>query len=129
MQKIIEQNLNDPEVKALYTWEKDETAWLFNTVYRYVFKVKFTGGRWLSVRREKIYQFYYLDSSVNHELKVKELDYHNGVSHDNEEAFYTTREEAINLGIRYIEREKELALLKYEKDLKRINEYKEKEND
>ena len=70
MQKIIKQDLGGGEEEANktaeYTWQKDETAWYFCSIYNDVFKVKFTGKHWLIGNkwgRYKVYQFEYVESS------------------------------------------------------------------
>jgi len=130
MQKIIEQDLGGNEEKAKsivkYTWEKDEIAYYFCTAHRDVFKVQFTGERWFILGRwgngEKIYQYKYLESSGKHYLETKADN--NGISHGSEDIFYTTKEEAILIGIEFIETQKYSALETFEKDMQKILKYK-----
>ncbi len=130
MQKIIEQNLggNEEVAKTIvkYTWEKDEIAWYFCNSFRDVFKVQFTGERWFLLSRwgddRKIYQYRFLESSGEHELKLKGLD-NNGISHGEEESFYTTKEEALSRGYRFINRIKDNAIKDFENDMERLNTY------
>ncbi len=129
MQKIIEQRLDGSEeqanLDAQYTWEKDEIAWYFSPIYRDIFKVKFTGKRWLVGNRwgrDKIYQYEYLESSGNHNLKKQGLNF-DGISHGYETSFYTTKEEAFSKGLMCITRDKEDALETFEKDFKKLIQY------
>lgn len=129
MQKIIEQNLggseDDANSKAEYTWEKDEIAFLFCTTRRDVNKVQFDGKRWLSGNkwgRNKIYQYKYLETSGNRDISGMGLD-DDGISWDREERFFSTREEAIQLGFRFIERVKNDAIEVFEKDMEKLTNY------
>ena len=131
MQKIIKQDLcgSEETAKSLaqYTWQKNEIAWYFDTTYRDIFKVEFTGEHWIVGNkwgRSKIYQYKYLESSGEHELNRKGLDY-NGISHGNEEFFYTTKQEALTRGFRFIEAVKNEAILTFEKDMNRLNVYEQ----
>jgi len=130
MQKIIVQDLcGDEETakkEAKYTWQKGEIAWYFCTNYRDVFKVEFTGERWISGnkwRYEKIYQYKYLECSGDHDLNSKGLE-DDGISHGEEGLFYSTKEEALARGFMCIKTIKNYALETFEKDLNRLKEYK-----
>ncbi len=128
MQKIILQNLSgDKEIaktQVIYTWQKDDIAYYFCTTFRDVFKVQFTGERWFIPYRwgndSKIYQYKYLDSSSPSNLSHRG---ENGVSHGSEDEFYTTKEEAIERGIRYINNVFNAAIKEYSEDSKKIMNY------
>lgn len=129
MRKIIDQQLDgsieSAKEKVIYTWQKDEIAWYFDTTWCDVFKVKFTGECWLSGNKwnyNKIYQFEYLDCSGNHDLKKKGLN-DNGISHGEERLFYTLPEEALEKGYEYIETNLKEAQAKYNKDNDRLEAY------
>ena len=132
MQKILRQNLgNDVELAkkiVKYTWEKDEIAYFFCQNYRAVFKVKFTGKKWFLLDKwkeysEKIYQFQYLESSKKkHKVETFGSD-SNGIVHRNEEIFYSTKEEALSVAIKYVEKIAMDAIRIYEKDMLSLNEY------
>lgn len=132
MQKIFEQRLGgnkeQAEKEVKYTWEKDEIAYYFCTSHRDVFKVQFTGVRWFLLSRwgngNKIYQYKYLESSGNHNLQTKGID-RDGISHGDEEEFYTTKEEAIERAFRYIKRVNEDAMETFSKDMSRITKYED----
>ena len=128
MKKIIEQDLTgayeDAQTEAQYTWKENEIAWYFCTTYCDVFKVQFTGKHWLSGnkwRYNKIYQYKYLESSGNLDFHYRGKD---GISHDEEGVFYTTKKEAIVYGIAWIKARKADALEKYKKDFDRLKNYK-----
>lgn len=132
MQKIIKQDLgNSEEIAnsiAEYTWAEDEIAWLFDSTWRDVFKVQFTGKHWLSGNkwgRDKIYQYRFLDSSGEHDLKRKGLD-NDGISHDDEDDFYTTKEEALSRGIRHISNKLQSSVDEHIEDLKRLQDFNNK---
>ena len=129
MQKIIEQRLDGGQEKsnleAKYTWQENEEAYYFCTTYRDVFKIKFTGNKWLSGNGwgwRKIYQYEFIESSGEHNLKEKGLD-RDGKSHDEESVFYTEKQEAIDRGKRYLEGTLKDALDKYENDMIRLSRY------
>lgn len=133
MQKILDQKLSgseeDAKAKAIYTWEKNEIAWIFNTTYLDVFKVKFTGEHWLCGNKwgwYKIYQYRYLECSGEHFLNSMGLN-DDGISHDEEDKFYSTKEEALNRGYRCIVRIRNEAVKDFEKVMKRLGEYKQKQ--
>ncbi len=130
MQKIIKQDLGGSEEqareKAQYTWVKDEIAWMFDANYRDIFKVKFTGEHWIVGNkwgREKIYQYQFLDSSGEHNLKLKGHNNEDGISHDSEDAFFTDKKDALNAGYDYIAIVREDAINRFDKDSKRLMEY------
>ncbi len=134
MQKIIEQELGGNEEKAKdivqYTWEKDEEAFYYCNNYRDVFKVKFTGKRWFLLSRwgsgSKIYQYKYLEcSSEDRDLLRMGLDY-DGISHGNEDEFYTTREEVLEIGFNRIKNTMEHAINEFNKDNFKLIQYKNK---
>lgn len=132
MQKIITQDLGGSEEtakeKAQYTWQKDEIAWYFNLSYKDVFKVKFTGERWIignAWSRRKIYQYQYLATSGDHDLKRMGLD-NNGISHGEEEEFFTTKDEAVAKGFKYLQREKDYFMREYEKNMLKLMSYNTK---
>lgn len=119
MQKINKQNLGggleDAKLLAEYTWKKDEVAWYFCTAHNDVFQVRFTGNNWLSGNkwgRDKIYQYTYLASSGSHDLKRKGLN-NDGISHGDENEFFTTKQEAIESGLRFINNNLNSALDEY----------------
>lgn len=130
MRKIVEQNLpSDPESaeeQAIYTWQKDEIAFYFCSIFKDVFEVQFTGERWLIQSRwgndSKIYQYRYINSSSPSDLHYRG---EKGISHGNEEIFYTTKEEAIEEGLRYIESELNEAVKEHDKNLAKIMGYAE----
>jgi hypothetical protein len=129
MQKIIEQKLSgDQETakkEAKYTWEKGEIAWLFDHIYRDIFKVEFTGEHWLignKWSRSKIYEYKYLESSGYHDLKTKGFD-NDGISHDNEKVFYTTKEEALKRDYDYINKVEQECIDKCKEDRLRLSVY------
>jgi hypothetical protein len=131
MQKIISQDLSGSEEQAQaiveYSWQEGEIAWLhaFPDVYR----VQFTGKRWLvgnQWSRRKIYQFKYLEGSDGRDVETMGLD-RNGISHDQEDFFYTTKQEAIERCIRYLINIRNMALNSYEKDWYRLKKFEEKE--
>jgi hypothetical protein len=130
MQKIFKQDLSGgletAKVNAIYTWEKDEIAWYFCTIHNDVFKVQFTGEHWLSGnkwRYNKIYQYKYLESSGEHNLAAKGLDY-DGISHGDEHEFYTTKEEAIELGLRYVNNVFNDAVEKYKTNILKLSKFR-----
>jgi hypothetical protein len=130
MQKILDQQLDGSEetanAKAIYTWEKDEIAWRYCWIYHDVFKVQFTGEHWLSGnkwRYNKIYQYKNLDSSGSHEMKLDPV-YKENISHDNEEAFFTTRDEALIKGFNHISKTFNDALADFQKNFARLTEYR-----
>ncbi len=129
MRKIIKQELGGDEETAKqlaeYTWQKDEEAWFYCNIYRNVYKVKFTGEHWLIGNkwgRTKIYQYRYLQSSGLQDLSRCGLNY-NGISHGDEEDFYTTFEEAIEFGYRCIKRTIDDAIEKFREDSVRLSIY------
>lgn len=133
MQKIIDQKLGGSEetakLQAQYTWEKDEVAWYFCKTYRDVFKVQFTGKHWIvgnKWRYDKIYQYKYLESSNEHHNLVTKGLYNDGISHGSEDEFYTSKQEALTIGFRYIERVKKRAIEEFEKDSARLKGYEQK---
>ena len=127
MQKIIEQELGGDKEKAKdivkYTWAKDEIAFYFCPTFNDVFKIQFTGERWFLLSRwskgDKIYQYKYLESSGRDITYAGEK----GISHGNENVFYTTKEEAIERGIRYTEYQLNEAIDKHKSDLARLMTY------
>ena len=131
MQKIIEQDLSGhletANTNAIYTWEKDEIAWYFCRTYNDVFKVQFTGKHWLSGnkwRYNKIYQYKYLESSGEHNLATKGID-RDGISHGDENEFYTIKEEAIEIGLKYINRVFNDAIETHKKDTLKLSKFME----
>lgn len=98
MQKIIEQKLDGSkehaEQKAQYTWEKGEIVYVIS--HNTIVKGKMTGDRWLSGNKwgyRKIYQYEVLDcpedaSFYKEHMRTKEP------THDNEEHFYSSIEDA-----------------------------------
>jgi hypothetical protein len=130
MQKILKQRLGgnkeEAEKNAVYTWQKDEMAYYFCNIYNVVFKVQFTGEHWFILSRfgdgEKIYQYKYLDGSdlVTTEYKTKQ---DNGLSHRSEDSFFTTKEEALEQGIRIIERRLLDSTKDHDKQLKSLMDY------
>lgn len=137
MQKILNQDLgsNPEEAQKLvkYTWEKDEIAYFFCPNYRAVFKVKFTGYRWFFLERwseysRKIYQFKYLECSKQKQNKIIHrmgVD-NNGIAHREENVFYSTKEEAINVGMNYVEKTAMDAIKLFEKDMQTLKDYENK---
>jgi hypothetical protein len=130
MQKVFTQTLQgdkeSAETKAIYTWQKDEIAWFFDSNYRDVFKVQFTGNHWLSGNKwgyEKVYEYKYLESSGIHEYKINASDEDRGISHEIENLFFTSKEDAVAYGIYYLKRVKNDAISTFRKDLKRITDY------
>lgn len=127
MQKIIKQDLGGSEKQAdkeaRYTWQKNEIAWYFCTNYHDLFEVKFTGNHWLSGnkwRRDKIYQYKYLSSTGDHDLNRMGLN-NDGISHHDEDDFFTNRSEALVQGNRYLKRVFKDATKKYNDDMLRLN--------
>jgi hypothetical protein len=128
MRKVVTQNLSgDPEIaktQVIYTWEKDEIAYYFCPNFKDVFEVQFTGKRWILPSKwgndSKIYQYRYIGSSSPNNLQYRG---ENGISHDNEEVFYTTKEEAIEHGLWYLAKELKLATQEHDRDLAKIMEY------
>ena len=108
MQKIKRQRLSgsleEAEKKAKYTWGKAEMAYYFCTTYKEVFKVQFTGKRWLAGNawgRKKIYQYKYIEGS-GHMDTVLNTRY--GISHDEEKVFFSEKKEALRQGMNYLNR-------------------------
>jgi hypothetical protein len=131
MQKIISQDLSGSETEANkiaeYTWEEGEIAWLFD--YDKVYRVIFTGKRWIIGNkwgRNKIYQFKYLEGSCGRDVKYLGLD-NDGISHSNEDMFYTTKQEALTRCYRYIDRVKQNAIEEHYKTYHELKKYEEKE--
>ena len=129
MRKIFKQDLGGDEIKAKdivkYTWEKDEIAYYYCSTFREVFKVEFTGQKWFLLSRwgdgRKIYQYKYLECSDATRSLSSQGD--KGISHGEEDEFYTTKEEAIERGIRSIEYHLKDAIEKHDKDLKGLLTY------
>lgn len=129
-QKIIEQRLSGSEetaeLEAKYTWKKDEIAWYYCNTFKDVFKVQFTGKNWLIGNkwgRSKIYQYKHLDDhSGDHDIAREGLD-HDGISHSNENNFYTTKEAVVHEALRHIEAIKDYALKEYEEDKEKIKKF------
>lgn len=136
MQKIILQDLSgrkaSAERKAKYTWRRNEKAWYFCPIFRNIYQIKFTGKRWLSGNkwnRIKIYEFEYIQS-LDPKLKIEGCEEKDKFSHQEENVFFTTKNEAIRLGMRYITQIKDNAMLTFEKDMDKLRSFKEKkEND
>ena len=131
MQRILDQELDgsqeQAETIAIYTWEKDEIAWYFCNIYKDVFKVQFTGKHWLSGNKwrfNKIYQYRYLESSSSKDLSRKGLD-EDGISHGQEDIFFTTKEEAIEKGLKWVNRHFDNAKDEFTKDINKLNLYSE----
>lgn len=130
MQKIHPQNLSfnkeEAENEVIYTWEKDEIAYYFCSIYNVVFKIQFTGERWFLHYRwgndEKIYQYKYLECSDGRNVSRQGADA-SGISHSNEGTFFTTQEEAIEQGIRIIERRLSDAIKEHDTQLKSLVSY------
>lgn len=131
MQKIIKQKLDGSESQAneeaQYTWEKDEIAYYFCRTFSDVFKIQFTGEHWLSGNRwgrNKIYKFRYLEGSSDEDFSRKGL-YSDGVSWGSEDDFFTTKEEAILVGIKYISKVFSRAKDEFEKAYEKLSTYAE----
>lgn len=131
MQKIINQDLGGSETEAnkiaQYTWTEGEIAWLAD--YEKIYRVIFTGQKWIIGNkwgRKKIYQFKYLEGSCGRDVSTLGLD-DNGISHREEESFYTTKQEALDRCYRYIVRVKDAALDEHYKRYCELKKFEEKE--
>lgn len=110
MQKIVPQNLSsDQEIaktQVIYTWEKDEIGFYFCFLHRDVYEVQFTGERWILPNKwgndTKVYQYKYLNSSCPAGLIYKP---NGSIDHGSEDEFFTTKEEAIECGLHFIEKQ------------------------
>ena len=128
MQKIITQIISgDPEIaktQVIYTWEKDEIGYYFCTNYKDVFEVQFTGERWFLPYKwsdaVKIYQYRFIGSSSPNNLQYRG---ENGISHGEEEKFYTTKEEAIEYGLRWLAKSLKMATEEHDSYLAKIMRY------
>lgn len=132
MQKIIKQDLTgellSAQRKAKYTWNKGETAWYFCLAHRDIFKVRFTGERWLVGNKwmyEKVYQYRYLSTSGDQDLQGEGLN-HDGISHGKEAEFYSTQKEAVKRGIEYLTSKKDSLIEEIDADINRIQSFKNK---
>ncbi len=128
MQKIISQDLSGSQTEAekiaQYSWKEGEIAWLFDSEYIDVFKVKFTGRNWLRGNkwgRAKAYEFKYLEGSGNQDLTIE--DTISNISSGIEDEFFTTKKEAVDLGYLLIALTRENAINKFASDSKRLLEY------
>jgi len=127
MQKILLQDLSGTEEEAkknaIYTWEKNQVAWLFDPIYTRVLKIKFTGERWLygnEHQRNKIYQYKILESLSDPGSVYATSDI-NCITHGPENMFYTTPLDACQLGFAYIGNKREEALKEYARGLKSLS--------
>lgn len=128
MKKVLEQDLGGNQDIAKrhvkYTWQKDEIAYYFCRTYKNVFKVKFTGENWFLLHRyisttTKIYQFKYLECSNGEDVSEK------GISHSEEDVFYTTKKEAIDEGNEYLVAKAKEAIESFEKYTNFLRKYEE----
>lgn len=130
MQKIIKQDLTgallSAQRKAKYTWKKGEIAWYFCNAHRDIFKVRFTGDRWLAGNKwgyEKIYQYKHLESSGDHDLSPQPGIWQNHISHGNESEFYSTKKEAFLRGMRFLGSKKKETFKEISESATRLKTY------
>jgi len=131
MKKVFEQDLGGNQEIAKrhvkYTWQKDEIAYYFCKTYKNVFKVQFTGENWFLLHRyigsvTKIYQFKYLECSNGEDVSAKGYD-SSGISHSEEDVFYTTKQEAIAEGDEYLIAKAKEAIESFEKYTNFLRKY------
>ncbi len=127
MKNVLVQDLGGSEEeangKAIYTWKKDDIAYLYCYFTNVFLTVKFTGEKWLSGNkwgRRKIYKYEILETT-SQDRPSSTIGY---ISHDEEDSFYTEKNDIIGKAIRYIDNERIAALEQYDKKIIEINKYK-----
>lgn len=122
--KVFKQDLSgskdDAALKAVYTWKKDEIAWIVGASGD-IFKVQFTGEVWLSGNKwsyDKIYQYRFV-----HVLYIGD---ENSISHSKENELFVSFLDAYTFTTNKLKHEKEDVMKKIDEKLKILENYKEK---